>query len=580
MRAAKNIVKDIGEQAARQSGGLVELSRCSERDAEQSTRRLLVGKLKLALPIPLRALPVRLERGEPERLYCLHLSDWARFILKANCWHILCGLRKPNEQRERAIWTEFWSRYRKLEPNHPIYTSGYDLSRCAALITHGDEGRSKRRAPILVCSYRSVLGLGTIAATTTTSRSGRRQKVLKGYLKMTTNYVGHTYTNRLLCGVLPRADYGPDDANYHVLMSVFAEQAAFMAETGVPDTKGNTYRMLVVKHSGDWPWLHKSGCFMRSFNNSQKKAVLKKPPAGICHLCQAGQSHVPFEDFLTSQPKWLATVFTESPFSTLPELAVIPHCPNKLEGMWTFDIFHCWNLGLGKNYLGSILAMMAQREAAGNIDQRFELLSSRYSMFCHEQRMTPYIKKITKELLQWDSTSDYPSGTWFKGALTTVLFEFVQHRAETEDFSDDPILMCALEGGAAMREALRLMYANDVFLGRALAERVAKLGLKFLRRYAQAAAKAHEQGLALFVIMPKGHAIQHIMIDLLLSSQAAAFSINPMVWGVQAEEDFIGRPSRLSRRTPTPTGVQRVIERYLQSAYRHWVKVGYIVEAE
>ena len=156
----------------------------------------------------------------------------------------------------------------------------------------------------------------------------------------------------------------------------------------------------------------------------------------------------------------------------------------------------------------------------------------------------------------------------------------MQHRAETEDFSDDPILMCALEGGAAMREALRLMYANDVFLDRALAERVAKLGLKFLRRYAQAAAKAHEQGLALFVIMPKGHAIQHIMIDLLLSSQAAAFSINPIVWRVQAEEDFIGRPSRLSRRTPTPTGVQRVIERYLQSAYRHWVKAGYIVEAE
>ena len=573
-------MKDIGEKAARQSGGLVELSRCSERDAEQSTRPLVGWKAEASTSDTPETPTSRIGTWGDRPPFLPALVRLGKIPREGQLLAYFCAGYDSPTATENVLFgqsfgggLECWSQHTRSSG------SGYDLSRCAALISHGDEGRSKRRTPILVCSYRSVLGLGTIAATTTTTKSGQRRKVIKGYLKMTTNYVGHTYTNRLLCGVLPKADYGPDDANYRALMSVFAEQAASMATTGVQDSHGNAYRMMVIKHSGDWPWLHRSGCFTRSFNNSQKKVVVKTPPAGICHLCRAGQLDVPFEDFQTRRPKWLRTVFTQSPFGTQPELAAIPHCPGKLEGMWTFDIFHCWNLGMGKNYLGSILAMMSQRERARNIDQRFEQLSSRYDMFCHERRMTPYISKITKELIQWESTSDYPSGSWFKGALTTVLFEFVQYRAETEEFSDDPVLTCALEGGAAMRESLRLMYANDVWLESSVAQHVAELGLKFLRRYAKAASMAHEEGRALFAIMPKGHAVQHIMLELLGSSQTAEYSMNPIVWGVQAEEDFIGRPSRLSRRTATPTVVQRVLERFLQAAYRHWIRAGYLVES-
>ena len=580
IRTAKNIVKDIGEQAARASGGLLELAKCNERNAEEATHHLLVGKLGLSLSIPLKPLNPEdhpIAEDDPEYL-CLHLSDWARFILKHRCWHILAGLRKPDEQRELAIWREFWQRYRAVEPGHPIFQQeNIDFGRCAAIVAHGDEGRGRRRTAFMVCSFHSCLGFGTNAATTVETETGKRQKVLKDYLKMTTNYKDHTYCTRFLCGVLPKKAYGPGEENLRNLLKVMASEARFMATTGIQDIRGHTYRMCMIKNVGDWPWLHKSGCFSRSFNNSQKHLSVKKNPAGICHLCRAGQIDCPAEDYMTRVPKWKATMFQQSPFAKVPEFAVVPHPPNRLESLFPYDLFHTWNLGVGKNYLGSILAILVQREEASNIEERFETLTSRYIMFCRETQRSPIIFNISKETIQWTSMTMYPSGGWFKGSLTTNLFAWVQHRGRTEDFSDDPLLTRALEGGNAMEEALRLLYEADAWIGSSQAKQIAELGLRFLRRYSEAAKLAHDNNASLFVLMPKLHALQHIMLGLLDQSSSALFAPNPLIWSVQADEDFIGRPSRLARRVSAPTVVKRVLQRYLQAAYKQWVNAGYLI---
>ena len=68
------------------------------------------------------------------------------------------------------------------------------------------------------------------------------------------------------------------------------------------------------------------------------------------------------------------------------------------------------------------------------------------------------------------------------------------------------------------------------------------------------------------------------MIELQMQSRSCRFSVNPLVWSVQSDEDFIGRPSRLSRRVSPVTVVQRVTQRYLQGAYAEWVRARLIVE--
>ncbi|OLP88430.1 hypothetical protein AK812_SmicGene30244 [Symbiodinium microadriaticum] len=49
VRAARRVIADIGERAAASSGGLLELSKCREHDAENDTHRLFVERLHLSL---------------------------------------------------------------------------------------------------------------------------------------------------------------------------------------------------------------------------------------------------------------------------------------------------------------------------------------------------------------------------------------------------------------------------------------------------------------------------------------------------------------------------------------------------
>ena len=573
IRTARNIVKDVGAKAARKSGGLVELAGCRERDPEKTTHQLLVKKLKLSLPIPLRMLnlPEDPTTGAPREYHCLHLRDWAKYILDSNAWHFLLGLRSPDATRERSIWAEFWERYRSVEAEHPIYSSGFDLSRTAALVAHGDEGRGRRRQAFFVASYHSVLGRGTVA-------SQRVQK--KEFLKMCLNMRGHTYVSRLMCGVLPRDVYADNEEVFQALLEVLASEAKFMYEHGVKDRNGDTFRMTVLKNVGDWPYLHKSGSFNRSFNNVQKRATMVRSPAGICHLCQAGQNHCPWEQFTRDLPTWLNTMFVQSPFASKPPFAQVPHSRGKLEGCWMFDMFHCWNLGVGKAYLGSVLALLSEREEASNIDKRFEALSSRYVMWCFENRRTPIIKKITKDMIQWPTLKDYPNGSWFKASLTTVLLDWVLDRGCNEDFSDDELLMCAMRAGDQMRQALQILYQSNVWLDARTAQRASSLGLGFLREYARAAALSHAADRSFFQLHPKHHALHHLFMDLKLSSRSFAWSINPLTWAVPCDEDFISRPSRLSRRVSSTTVILRVLQRYLQSAYTEWIAAGLIVQPQ
>ena len=483
IRTARNVVKDFGLEASRRAGGLVNLARCNARDPEASAHRLLVGKLKLSLPIPLRPLPIEFE--DPvhglQEVMCLHLRDWARFLIDSNNWHVLCGLPSPDEDRDQAIWSEFWRRFREVEPTHEVFheSSNIDWGRTAALVAHGDEGRGRRRQAFFVASCHSVLGQGTVAS--------ERVQTEEPFLKMLLNIRGHTYVTRFLCGVLPRDLYMDNDAVFHSLLNVIVSEASFLWKTGLQSRQGHTYRMVLLKNVGDWPYLHKNGRFSRSFNNFQKRAHLVNAPTGICHLCRAGQAEWPVEQFTSERPSWIDTMFTQSPFLHPPAFAQLPHPPGKLESCWAFDMFHCWNLGTGKSYVASMLALLSEREPFTNIDKRFEGLSSRYVMYCHENRRSPILRKISKETILWTTSNDYPNGSWYKGGLTTLFVDWVLDRAANEDFTDNPLLMCGVQAGLAMREALRIMYQSGVWLDANTASRVSMLGLKFLKQHARAA---------------------------------------------------------------------------------------------
>ena len=444
------------------------------------------------------------------------------------------------------------------------------LRRCVPVVAHGDEGRGRRHSPYLVLNWHSLIGRGCDASPVR----------CKEYNKLLLNIKGHSLTTRLLAGALPKAWYVDEhDSVFHTLLEFMSSEAAFMASAGVQDSHGVTTWAMMLGMTGDWPWLVKSGGLTRSFSRVRKHLRQVNPPAGICHLCRAGQADVAYEDIHTRKPGWLATLNSESPFESPSPFLVVPHEPDSFPEFFRFDLFHTVHLGVAKHLLGSMLALLSEQEPFGNIDDRFGGLTQKYLAWCRLNHRSTYVRKLTKDTIGWPKTSVFPIGSWHKGEFSTNLLRFAEDEFGGESFSDEPLLKTGMEATKALNSSLRAFYSYPLFLTPAQAKAAAGEGLRFLRRYASCALQARQQGRALFAVMPKSHAFHHLMLHLEIHAghPGRRWLLNPMAWSTQMCEDFVGRPSRLSRRVkPGATQVKRVIQRHLKSAYQQWVAAGLI----
>ena len=160
-----------------------------------------------------------------------------------------------------------------------------------------------------------------------------------------------------------------------------------------------------------------------------------------------------------------------------------------------------------------------------------------------------------------------------------MLMQYVEHRFSTEDWSDFPVsLRLCGEAATAVNASMQVLYSGTAWLSVPEAREAAEQGLRFLRRYSNLCKISHAAGRTLFVLQPKFHAYHHLMMYLLDGTSRGAAVLNPLCFSTQVSEDFVGRPSRLSRRvTSQRPCADRVIDRYLRSCYHQWVKCGFIV---
>ena len=584
VRTARDFVSDLGAERASSSKGLMELSQVSEHNAERGCHNLLVKKMKLGLPIPLTPLGTE---NAAKKIPVLRLRDWCTYLLNSHNWHLLVGLRKPDRRREEKIFECFWNRYRKLYPNHQVFrlaaAGKLCLGRTAPIAIHGDEGRSRKHQPFLVTSAHSLLGFGLgpkEKKAVLKQRAGK--KVSKPYLKQSCNFLGHSFTHRFVLGCLPKKDAAVQEV-FRSLMSHIADEAEFMRSQGVVDPFTNqTHHMAAIAVVGDWPWLSKAGSLERSFSTMQKFKDVKEPPKGFCHLCQAGQPGVPaFSTLHSRNPSWLQSMHVQPPWSVQPALASLLHEPGKAAAVFQFDLFHCVHLGVGRNLIGSVVALLSEIEPFGTIDDRFNAISQKFLGWCRRNHETPYISKLSKESIGWGvSAQKYPCAQWHKGSVTTAVLAWIESELAGMDLGETPLLQTAFEGVQALNGCMSGLYSSDAWIDNPFATDYAEKGLRFLRRYAFAAAAAHGEGRKLFGFQPKCHALHKVFLFMLLQARSHGFAINPAVFSVQPDEDLIGRASRLSRRVHPSQQVKRVLERYLQSAYSEWVRAGFIVVSQ
>ncbi|CAE7264564.1 unnamed protein product [Symbiodinium sp. KB8] len=398
-----------------------------------------------------------------------------------------------------------------------------------------------------------------------------KKAVKKHYLKMKLNFKGHSFCSRMLAAVLPRHMYLKDDAAFQALLTASCEDARIMATQGVLDESGTRYWMVCLGTCGDWPFLHKSGNLMRTYANVVKR--VDQVAAGLCHLCDCGPDTLPFERFATRRPDWLPTMNATCPFQQPPAAARIPHPIGRLAETFHFDLFHCWHLGVGRNFCGTALVLLSDLQQ-GNIEERFDAVTSLYKEWCRQSSHSPIISRFHKDSIQWSSTSDYPTATWFKGGITTNVVLFFE---SCDGMSDEPLFRIAIQAAQAINEFFRLLYSSDVWLAPEVSTRASQLLFRFLRRYQSGAEASFRESRTLFVLQPKLHPLQHIAVKLWQLGNANKAAINPLVYATQVSEDFVGRQSRLSRRVAPQQVIRRVLERYLVSAHAQFVEAGYVV---
>ncbi|CAL1134475.1 unnamed protein product [Cladocopium goreaui] len=568
IRAAKGIVSDLGEDVAAKSRGLTELSRCHETTSERDVERL-TRKFNLSLRIPITELQKSPGVRYTGTFHVIALRDWIQYIVSHGLWHVLLGLHNADGKRERAILREFWRLYRIAHPQHQLFDAiqkyAIDEGRLLPVLMHGDEGRGRKKSPFLVTSFHSVLGFGTNLA----NSERKRRK----YLSMKLNYCGSTNTSRMISGCLPKMS--KDEAALQDLLTYTTGDCWRMLEHGVLDADGQRYHAACINAVGDWMWLAKAGNLERSFSNVPKKPLVAgSRPKGICHLCLAGRPGFDFEN-LSSDPAWLGTLFTpgDEPWKSKPILLSLPHDPARAAGFFAYDVWHAFHLGLGKSFVAAVLACISDRFGASTVDARFLELTDLYLQFCDESREPAYITAITKESCGWPDRKTFPNGQWHKGHGTTTLLRFLESWFSKNNVADDLILSMCAEAVVVLNRCFHEMYASDLWLEVSACHRIGGIGMQFLCLYQRLALEAFSQSKALFAYLPKCHIVHHIMMGL---AKAHVASLNPLTFGVQIDEDFIGKKSRVARRVAPTQVIKRVLQRSLQIAYADWQEAGYI----
>ena len=206
-------------------------------------------------------------------------------------------------------------------------------------------------------------------------------------------------------------------------------------------------------------------------------------------------------------------------------------------------------------------------------------MSDHLMAFCAARKHAPYLRKLTKETIGWTAMTEYPSGAWTKGSTTLCLTRwFLQCCQELRaQLPRDALLFECWEATLEIYHFFAKLYREGVWIESARALEISAHGLKFLRLHGLLAHRAFREQKALFIYMPNLHRLHELFFLLQDYARKSEYAISPLIWGCQVEEDFIGRPSRVSRRVNSRRTMLRTLQRSLEAAYASFVESGLLI---
>ena len=122
---------------------------------------------------------------------------------------------------------------------------------------------------------------------------------------------------------------------------------------------------------------------------------------------------------------------------------------------------------------------------------------------------------------------------------------------------------CKVQTASIMNMVVSTLYAEGFWVPAERGQRLGQMLRRFLVLYNRCASAALHKNLNRFALVPKCHMLSHQAEDMISQSQTSEWVVNPLSTGNQMQEDYIGRPARLSRRVHASKMHTRVIQRSL-----------------
>ena len=188
-------------------------------------------KAKKILPVEVSTVRVRVRVRRPKvrtiqsDYPMITLESWGRFLLENSPRFLLGGFHITERKQYMTMFQRFWEQYKHLDENHIVYTQFQDYSHLIPYCVHGDEGRGKGKAPIMITTYQPLIGVHGEDFTNIKGYLGLHQCELLLYIffhlehfkpetawGMFFQLARHSFTTRFLAWMMPSRNYAPKDA--------------------------------------------------------------------------------------------------------------------------------------------------------------------------------------------------------------------------------------------------------------------------------------------------------------------------------------------------------------------------------
>eukprot|EP00439_Symbiodinium_sp_Y106_P014782 s1931_g2.t1 len=318
----------------------------------------MLSTFNLGLRVPRECITYAVDTGEaPIHLPWIRPSQWVSYLVATHPEAMFGTTTQVGDQLQA-----FWECYRESHPGHQVFASSR-LRRTIPLLLHGDEGRYLKRSNYLITTVESCLGRPASKMQCCTCKA---DPVLSRYndldvephpkraraSKQHCNSTGHPYLSKFLCCGMATKEYKEHPELMFEAFRLLAEDLEDLCSNGVEIHGHGRFYGGFLGLKGDMAFHHKIGHLTRSYRNLGKERDL-----AMCHLCNAGEEHVPFES-VEDTPAWEDTFCVSEPWpeDDPPDLSSIPFDPLCRPAMFRLDVFHLWKVGLGRDLVGSGVA--------------------------------------------------------------------------------------------------------------------------------------------------------------------------------------------------------------------------------